>query len=606
MMDLSQFSTDDLKALRDGDLSRVSTEGLKKLRSMREPAKEAKPDLWEGVEGAWWKKPAAQLGSGFMDLAMGVGQLAGVVDRADIDEKRRIDAELNKDTTGKVLNFAGNVLPTFALPAGALARGAGAALKGVGAIGAPAAARMGGSTALDMILTGMALGASAPVGEQDSRAQNMAVAGLASAALPVAGAAYRGVKSAFQPFTAKGQQEGAARMLAGAIDDPATAAAVLAKPRMIVPGSPITTPEALGSTPLARLTNTLAQKSGPLQDDLRLLAAEQNAARWNYMAPEIGTSGTVKGLETARREATEEIYDRAFRQKLKKESIKAVERLEGRPAFDYAARQAMEDLKNLYGNVPEDAVTGSVRGLHQVKVVLDRMLDGLKNKTLSADKFDKAGITGIRANVLDELKKVKQYAKASEKFAYMSRPIDRQKLLQEMFGRQYANAPDVLGNPMMSAPKLRQAINSNSDDVKGVLNLGQQTMLDDVLRDIDRSNIFSKAGQMRVGNSTTAEKLGTAEDVARIARSTLGFTGAVGGLLGNTLSKTSEKAVQKMEAMVMSGLLDPATARTMLISQLPKAEAQRALLDFNAKLMLSETVKNAALRSPALGLLYAD
>jgi len=606
MMNLSQFSTEDLKALRDGDLSRVSTDGIKKLRSMQSAKQEPKPDLWEGIEGAWWKKPAAQLGSGFMDLASGVGQLAGLVSREDVDEKRRIDAELNKDTTGKVLNFAGNVLPTFAVPMGAAARGTSAAMKALGLVGGETSKRIAGSAALDMLLTGTALGASAPVGEQDSRAQNTAVAALASAALPVAGAAYRGVKSAFQPFTAKGQEQAAARMLADAVDDPAAAVAALAKPKMIIPGSPVTTPEALGSTSLARLTNTLAQKSGPLQDDLRSLAAQQNAARWNYLAPEAGSSGTLKAMENARRDATEVIYDRAFKQKLKQESLDAVDRLEGRPAFDYAAKQAMEDLKNLYGNVPESAVTGSVRGLHQVKVVLDRMIDGLKNKTLSADKFDRAGITAIRGKVLDELKKIKQYDKAREKFADLSKPINRQELLQEMLGRQYANAPDVFGNQVMSAPKLRQAINSKSDEVRDVLNLGQQTMLDDVLRDMDRSNIFSKAGQMRVGQSTTAEKLGTAEGVASIARNTLGLTGPVGGMLGSTLSKTSEKAVQKMEAMVMGGLLDPATARKMLISQLPKAEAQRAITDFNAKLMLSETAKTAALRAPALGLLYAD
>lgn len=605
-MDLSQFSTEDLKAIRAGDLSKVSTEGLKKLKVMQSAKAEPKPDLWEGVEGAWWKKPAAQLGSGFMDFASGVGQLVGLADRADIDEKRRIDAELNKDTVGKVLNFAGNVLPTLAIPAGTFARGGAAALKGLGAIGGQTAARMGGSTGLDMLLTGTALGASAPVGEQDSRAQNMAVAGLASAAMPVAGSAYRGIKSAFQPFTVKGQQEGAARMLASAVDDPAAAAAALAKPRMIIPGSPVSTAEALNSTPLARMTNTLAQKSGPLQDDLRRLAAEQNVARWRYLDPEVGTSGTLKALETARRDATEAIYDRAFKQKLKRESVEKVGSLEGRPAFDYAARQALEDLRNLYGKVPENAVTGSVRGLHQVKVVLDRMLEGLKNKTLSADKFDRAGIASIRGKILDELKKNRQYAKANEVFADLSKPINRQELLQDMLGRQYANAPDVFGNPMMSAPKLRQAINANTEDVRGVLNLGQQTMLDDVLRDMDRSNIFAKAGQMRVGNSTTAEKLATAEDVARIARNTLGFTGTVGGMLGGVLSKKSENAVRAMENLVMTGLLDPATARTMLLSQIPKQEAQRALVDFNAKLMLSETAKTAALRAPALGLLYAD
>ena len=60
-----------------------------------------------------------------MQTARGVGQLLGVVDKADVDEARRLDAPLMDTAGGKVGNFAGQVHQMMAMPgvgAGRLAR----------------------------------------------------------------------------------------------------------------------------------------------------------------------------------------------------------------------------------------------------------------------------------------------------------------------------------------------------------------------------------------------------------------------------------------------------------------------------------------------------
>jgi len=577
--------------------------GGKKTASAEEP----KADLWEGVEGAWWKKPAAQLGGGFMDLAQGVSQLLpGGATREDVDEKRRIDARLNDDTTGKVLNFAGNVLPTMALPMGTAARGTSAALKALGVVGGDTAKRMAGSAAMDMILTGGALGATAPVGTEDSRAFNTGLGVAGSAVVPMVGGAVRGAKAAVHPFTKAGQQEAAAKMLGQFVDDPARAAAALAKPPMLVPGSPTTTPEVLGNQQLAALTNAISSKDVGLQTALANKSAAQNAARWNYLTPEIGSSDTVKALTKARGDAVEAIYEKAYQARLKPESISSIKGLIGRPDFDDAVKQAHKDLRNLYGkNVPEKAVTESVRGLHQVKVVLDRTLNGLKDKTLSADKYDRAALVGIKNQVMTELKKVKAYEKASERFAELSKPINRQELLQEITGKQYANATDVLGNPVLSAPGLRRAINNNTDEVRGVLNIGQQGMLDDVLRDIDRSNIFSKAGRVPTGSNTN-QNYKTAGDLAGVAKGLLGLTGPMGSMASSVLSGRTQKAIDAVNDAIAAGLLDPAVGRQMLESLVQKAPVPRPLLSVDTKALISEAAKTGAMRLPMAGLLYSD
>lgn len=75
-------------------------------------------NLPEGVN-----RRLAQFGSGMADLQQGISQRFGNATEADTAEKRRIDAQLNDDTTGKVLSVAGKVAPWLAVPAGGVVNG---------------------------------------------------------------------------------------------------------------------------------------------------------------------------------------------------------------------------------------------------------------------------------------------------------------------------------------------------------------------------------------------------------------------------------------------------------------------------------------------------
>ena len=113
-------------------------------------------------------KMLASVGSGMADYGMATAAPAAV------DEKRAIDAALNTDTTGKVLHFAGKVLPSLAIPAAGGVTGA--------------------------ALAGGALGAMEPVGTGDSRLFNTASGALLSAAIP---GAISGFKSMVRPDAAR-------------------------------------------------------------------------------------------------------------------------------------------------------------------------------------------------------------------------------------------------------------------------------------------------------------------------------------------------------------------------------------------------------------------
>jgi len=114
-------------------------------------------------------KGLAQLGSGFNDLVVGGSQLVAPSENNSaqaVDEMRKRNAQLNDTFTGKALNFAGNVLPTLAIPMG-----------WAGALGRAA-------PVLEGLAVGAGTGALQPVGTGESRAANVAIGGAAGAALP--------------------------------------------------------------------------------------------------------------------------------------------------------------------------------------------------------------------------------------------------------------------------------------------------------------------------------------------------------------------------------------------------------------------------------------
>lgn len=77
----------------------------------------------------WLNRGLAGAGKAFYDVGQGVGQLTGQVSRADVEDRRKLDAPLMETTAGKLGNLAGNVAllaPTAAIPGANTLTGAGA------------------------------------------------------------------------------------------------------------------------------------------------------------------------------------------------------------------------------------------------------------------------------------------------------------------------------------------------------------------------------------------------------------------------------------------------------------------------------------------------
>lgn len=117
-------------------------------------APEVMTDPTEGMSST--EKFLAGAGKAFIDVGRGVGQLVGAVSREDVDEARRLDAPLMRTGAGRAGSIAGSV-----------------------AAFAPTAFIPGANTAAGAGLIGAGMGATQPVGTEDSRLANIGIgAGL--------------------------------------------------------------------------------------------------------------------------------------------------------------------------------------------------------------------------------------------------------------------------------------------------------------------------------------------------------------------------------------------------------------------------------------------
>jgi hypothetical protein len=119
----------------DGTIITNVPEGTTKEQLL---AKLGKPqqETYDPTEGmSTTDKVLAGAGKAIYDIGRGAGQLVGLVDRADIEESRRLDAPLMNTGAGKVGNFVGNVAafaPTAFIPGANTYTGAGVIGAGIG------------------------------------------------------------------------------------------------------------------------------------------------------------------------------------------------------------------------------------------------------------------------------------------------------------------------------------------------------------------------------------------------------------------------------------------------------------------------------------------
>lgn len=503
----------------------------------------------------------AGFGKAFSDAGQGVKQMLGGASRADVDETKRLDAGLMSTTGGTAGNVTGNValaIPTVAIPGTA-------GLRGAAAIGA-------------------ALGGIQPVGTDDSRLLNMGVGGAAGAggvALTRAAiGAAQGARALAEPFTEGGRARIAGRTIQRFADNPASVAAATSRPT--ITGARPTLAEQTGDAGLARLQDSLRSVDPQIENQIGARLRENNAARVNALRNLAGTDGARDFAVANRAGTAQQLYGDAFNAipdtvPLSPSQARELKTLLRAPAIQAASKDARAIAANEGTNIGPANASGSVRGLHHMKMALDDAIEG----AMSAGNKNKAkSIIAARDRLVSFIEELSpDYKAARVTFADMSRPINQMDIAGEVMRRSLSSGSDLSGNPMIlrnalmrvmgDEPALiHRATGGRQQALADVLEPAQLNMLRAIAAESDRAGAVATAGNGP--GSATAQRMAS----QNVLRQLVGPTGLPQSWAESALANTvigkplnllyGGVAEPRIQQALAQAVLDPDAARAVL------------------------------------------
>jgi len=626
-LDLKQFSTDDLTALQSGDLTKLSTPGLKILQQEQanqarrdklasEMTHKAKPDEYMGeydpTRGmSTGERFGAGAGKAFADVGRGIKQLldkpavalesvvpgadalskklgmptardSAAATQADINESRKMDKPLVNTTAGTVGNIGGKValaLPTVAIPGSQTLLGAGAVGAGQGFI--------------------------EPVADGESRLKNTVIGGLSAPAGALAGrglaAGAKGVKSLVEPFTAGGRDAIAARTLQRFGVEAGDVAGLSSNPT--VTGARTTMAEQIarpeGAAAAARLQDSLRTLDPEIAAKLAAREMENNAARVGTLTELAGKDGARDFAGAARSATSQELYGKAFGSQLTPTAAQQTQiaKLLQAPAVRDAVAAAKETAANKGLNIASPE--GSVEGLHLMKLAMDDQIAALSNGT--ASQVNKAmSIKTAQSKLVDLLESMSPaYKEARLTHAAMSEPLNQMDVAGELLKKGSSATADLSGTTRLMPDALGRAVKDEGKLISQATgrDLPQKTLAD--LLDPDQlAKLRGVVGETdklaAVGRAANGPGSATAQRMAsqNVLRQVLGPTGLPESWAESTLLNTVMRPVQfayngvaepKIQATLADLVMNPAKAQAVMqaarsggAQSLPK-EVQAAL-----------------------------
>lgn len=520
---------------------------------MAKQPKEPTYDPTDGMSG--FDKFAAGMGKAVVDTGRGLGQMVGLVDRADIEESRKRDAALMGSSEAKWGNFAGNVATTI-----------------------PLAFIPGANTVKGAALIGSAAGLAQPSASTGETLQNIALGAAAGGGGVLAGrglaAAYQAGTGLMRPLTQKGQKQIAAEVLQASATDANKAALNASRAKQLVPGSAPTVGQVADDAGLAQLERTLynnPESQGPL---VKAYQAQQEARR-KAIADIAGTPGYLDDLKAGRGVFAREDYNAARAAGLDTEMASAmqpqIESLMRRPTM----KKLAEDAKLMAAD-RDIALSdmGSVNGMHWMKKALDRKITAATNPASPTHESLDA-LVQMKGDLMSTLEQISPlYKTANDNFAKASKPINAMEVAKDLQNRLYKNAnwgsQKELGgvyqtelSKVLESVKKQTGMNKALEDVMPVKDIAA---LEGIAFDLSRKEAGQTMGRA-VGSPTMQNMLGQ-NLVQRIA-GPMGLPQTFSqNVLANTLSRpysfVMQSAQPKIAGLLGEAMADPATASALL------------------------------------------
>lgn len=511
------------------------------------------------------QKFVAGYGSAVPRLARGIGQRLGLVSQEEVDAANELDAPLLRTGAGMAGNIAGNIgaaLPTAAIPG---------------------AATVGGAAAI-----GAVQGLATPTSSDESALKNAAIGGAAGAGGVLLGrglnSLYQGARALVEPFTQRGREAIGGRVLEQFGVGAGDVAGLSGAPS--VTGARITLPEAIqnpaAAAGAARLQGGLRAVDPRFSAQLTAREAENNAARVGALE---GIASARPAAAAARDAAARPAYASAFSvdagTAMTPELQREMTALLRSPAIQQASRAARTNAANAGANVGPSNGSGSIEGLHNVKLALDDMIAKARGGGGSPAQATQArGLEAARDRLVGFIEQLSpDYAGARAGYAAASRPVNQADIADELLRSGTAATSDLGGVPRLMPNRLLTALEDEGAlmqratgrnlgrDLGGVMEPNQLAQIRGVAGEVDRAAAVARAENGP--GSATAQRLAS----QNVLRQVLGPTGLPESWAESTLLNTFMRPVQfgynqvaepRIQQVIAEALLDPSRAAALL------------------------------------------
>lgn len=624
-MDLSRLSTEDLKALQRGDMSAVSTEGLRMLAGGSPPPQVTSsplPAAQPPQERSRLAETAAGVASGFADvgntlingLTYPLRKMSPTVEQWNQERQDSLKSfnnerdDSNFFKVGRVggnvaatwpvagviaapVQAAGRVLPAlakFTTPlAEALATGgmrAGPALPGAAAAAGRLAARTAGGAAVG--------GASAALVNPEDAGTGAAIGAVLPGALALAGRAGQAAGGLVQPFFKAGQERIAGKTLNEFASDPAAALANLRNAAPVVPGSAPTTVQAAGDVGLAGLNRTMASANPAFGADLTARLSTQNAARTNLLESVAGNAGKLDAAKAARDAATAQMRESA---------LQAAGQLDSQPILrgldsmlknpnnaGRISQQALAQVRQQIGGLVDEAGRIDSRALYAIRKDINDVLGGKLQGEAGNMRYASGQLTAVKDMIDNAIEQAATRSNALpgsaagsaparggwkaylDEYTRQSVPINQMETLADVMRRVQTGTTDTSGNLVLSAAKLNNILKNEGAELRKTLAPDQLDMLRKLAADLNASQTAANAG--RAVGSNTVQNLAGAQMLTSTLGQTVGGSAPVQSAVGRVLQLPYGMANTQIQDRLGAALLDPQeAARLMELASRPGA-----------------------------------
>lgn len=389
-------------------------------------------------------------------------------------------------------------------------------------------------------------------------------------------------KAFIEPLTESGQEKILGRFLRQAAGgEEAKAMRNLRNPPQFVAGSEPTAAQASGVPSLAALERT-AMATSPVASNLMTQRQLQNAQAQANALRNIAPSTRTSKYVDFREQVADDLYKDALKPlnlgKLDDATTKEIANLTKRPAIQNAMEAARINAANKGQDIADPA--GSMRGLHETKMALDRQIKAVQAKL----ERDNAGSTSAeldslknaKTSLLDFMEKISPtYKTARQSYDRLSKPIEQLEDIAK------------LADKSISAETEKIYVSQFAKGVKelkkaGVLSDRQIARLESIQKDLARTK-FSETSAKGVG-SDTVQKLAYSNLMNQTGLP-ISATNRIGKFVYGDVN-------EQLKDKLAEALLSPQeTLRLMRLGKLPKPSADEKTRNDLARLLTIQGIQ---------------